>query len=401
MSTSPPKERSLAATRSLVAFASGALARKRGKTLALGAALALTVAMAAAILFLTDSLRAAAARVRGAAPDLVVQRLVAGRPATLDATVAAELVRIEAVKSVEPRVWGYIFVPAIAANVVVIGDTREKAALDVASGALSEGRPLGGPSEAVLGASLARTLGLTVGDTLRLPPAGARAMPPLKIVGTFASSVEVYASDVMLVGESDARALFGLAKGDATDLAVTLTNPAEARVVAQAILEKVDGGRVVDRALMARTHELAFGRRSGLALAAILPALIALLILAWERLTNLGAEERREVAILKAVGFSTGDVITVKMAESLLVSLVATAGGIALAYAWVFLLGAPGLRAAIAGFGVLSGDVALVPEVDLAQLFGLTLGIVGPFVALSVLPAWRTAMVDPMDGMRG
>jgi ABC-type lipoprotein release transport system permease subunit len=136
-------------------------------------------------------------------------------------------------------------------------------------------------------------------------------------------------------------------------------------------------------------------------LAALVPAFLALLVLAWDRASGLAPDEKKEIAILKAVGWSNADVLWAKLYESLLVGAAATAAGLVLAYAWVFLLGAPGLRAAIAGWSVLYPEGALTPEVDVAQLLAITLAVLGPFVGLSIVPAWRAASLDPMESMRG
>ncbi len=403
----PPPERPVAGTIALLSLAVHSLVRRSTKAIALGGALALTVALAASVLFLTDALRAAAERVRTEAPDLVVQKLVAGRPMVIEGGLAARLRDIDAVSDVHARVWGYVFVPVVKANVVIVGMRANDATgsklppLSTVSGALADGRQAERAGEAVLGSALARALGVAVGDEVRLPVSGKNPAMALRVVGTFSSPAEVYTADVVMVGEDDARKLLGLRAGDATDIAVTVTNPAEARVIASTILDRIEGARIVDRALMARVHELAFGRRGGLALAATLPALLALLVLAWDRSSSLGAEERREIAVLKAVGFSTRDVVFVRMSESLILAAVGTALGVAIAYVWIFVFGAAGLRPAIAGFGVLQGETPLVPTLDVAQLFGLVLGVVGPFVLLSIVPAWRAAIVDPMEGMRG
>jgi ABC-type lipoprotein release transport system permease subunit len=384
----------------LLGYAMGALARRRAKSLALGGGLAVSVALVAAVLFLASSLRGEADRARLALPDVLVQRLVGGRPATISVAEASQLTDIASVRAVRARVWGYVFMPDLQGNVTVVGVPAGARSLDDVHGVLSEGRDRHpGAHEMIAGETLARFLGLHVGDSLALP--SATASQPLQLVGTFASSVEAYTNDVLACDEDDARAVLDVPPGAATDLALDVINPAEARVVARSVLARLPGTRVVERDLLGRVYALAYGRRAGLVLAALVPALLALLVLAWDRASGLGPDERREIAILKAVGWSNSDVLWEKLYESLLVGAAATAAGLLIAYAWVFALGAPGLRAAIAGWSVLYPDGALTPEVDVAQLLAITLAVLGPFVGLSIVPAWRAASVDPMESMRG
>jgi ABC-type lipoprotein release transport system permease subunit len=304
------------------------------------------------------------------------------------------------VPSVRPRVWGYLFLPTLQGNVTVVGVAQDAPALAEASGVLAAGKDLAhGAHEMLAGDALARALALRVGDGLQLP--SARPSPLLTLVGTFASKVELYAADVILCDEDDARAILGLAPDEATDLALVVTNPDEARIVARTVLERLPDARVVDKQILGRVYALAYGRRAGLVLAASIPAILALLILAWDRASGLAPDEKREIAILKAVGWSTRDVLTAKMLEALLVGAAGTALGLVLAYLWVFLLGAPGLRPAIVGWSVLYPEAPLTPMVDVAQLVAIATSVLAPFVALSIVPSWRAAGIDPMDAMRG
>jgi ABC-type lipoprotein release transport system permease subunit len=262
---------------------------------------------------------------------------------------------------------------------------------------LAEGRDRkAGAHEMVAGAGLAKYLGVRLGDSLALPSAA--PSPPLTLVGTFASSVELFASDVVLCDEADAREILALPPDRATDLAIDVTNPAESRVIARTVIARLPGTRVVERELLGRVYALAYGRRAGLVMAALIPALLALLVLAWDRASGLAPDERREIAILKAVGWSNADVLWAKLYESILVGSAATGAGMVLGYAWVF---APGLRATIAGWSVLYPAAGLTPEVDVAQLLAIALAVLGPFLALSVVPAWRAASIDPLESMRG
>ena len=210
----------------------------------------------------------------------------------------------------------------------------------------------------------------------------------------------MYANDVILCDEADARAILDVPPERATDFALEIVNLAEARVVARTVLARLPGSRVIERDLLARVYALAYGRRAGL-------------VLRWLRSGHpraprprLGSSERaragreEEIAFLKAVGWSNA-VLWAKFYESLLVGATATGMGLVLAYLWVFPLGAPGLRAAIAGWSVLYPEGTLTPEVDVAQLLAIVCAVLGPFVALSIVPAWRAASLDPMDSMRG
>ncbi len=383
---------------SLLAFALAALARRKARALALGGGLAFAVALVASVLFLSEALRAEAERARAAQPDVVVQRLVGGRPSTIDTAAGSAISNIDSVRSVTPRVWGYVFLPAVQGNVTVIGTPKAARPLDVASGVLGRGRDLErGAHEMIAGVELAHSLGMLTGDTLTLP---SRSPRPLKLVGTFSSSLDLYTADVVVCDEEDARAILGMPEDAATDLAVELANPLEARVVAAAIVERMPGARVIERGLLARVYHLAYGRRAGFVLGAAIPAILALLVLAWDRASGIGPDERREIAILKAVGWSTSDVLWAKLLESLLASAAATALGLFAAYAWVFWLGAPGLRPALVGWSVLYPRAPLTPAVDAAQLLSLALSVLGPFALLSVVPAWRAAKIDPLDAMR-
>lgn len=352
-----------------------------------------------AVFFLMDALRGEAEQARRFAPDLVVQRLVGGRPALVPPGWRGVVEGRPGVARVQPRVWGYLFLPSLQGNVTVVGATPQGEALPAA--ALEQGR-LPGEGErggCALGRELARGLGVRVGDQVRFPGPNDRG-PSCKVVGVFSSEVDLFTSDVVLVSEGEARLLLGVPEGEATDLAIQLTTPDESRVLAATLGEALTGSRVLEKRLLERVHGLSFGRRAGLVLGASLPALLALLVLAQDRASGLGASERKEIAILKASGWSSGDVLETKLFEALLLALASTALGMALGFLWVFGLGAPGLREVLAGWATLYPSLTLTPRVSLGQLLGLQALVAGPYVALAVVPAWRASTLDPMEALR-
>jgi ABC-type lipoprotein release transport system permease subunit len=384
-----------------LAFAWVALGRRPGRTVALLGAVAMVVTLLAAVLFATSALKGEAERGRRTQPDVVVQRLAGGRPALIDPEILAFVDRLPGVRRATARVWGYVFLPSLRANVTLIGRPADTADLGAVRGIVASGRDArpGERGAAVIGKALAGLLHVQDGDVIGLPSAREDA-PTLNVVGVFDSPVALYTSDVVLTDAETARAILDVPEGRATDVAIALGNPEEASVVTRAILERQPALRVLDKRILARTYQLTYGRRAGIVIAAALPALLAMLILAWERISGLAPAERREIAVQKAVGWSTADVLYAKFYESVLVGSLAFGAGVALAYAWVFLLGAPLLREVLSGWSVLYPEADLTPAIDPADLAGVAAMVLLPFFSVAILPAWRAAIVDPLQAMR-
>lgn len=379
---------------SLIDYAFGAALRRRGRNVAIVLGLGLVLGLAESVTMLASALRAEYERGASAVPDLVVQSVVGGRPGLIPDDALRSLANRPGVLAVEPRVWGYVYLPSVEANITVVGELGHTAD-DVR---ILEGRRPRATGEIALGRTLADALGMRVGDTAALPTGA--TFGSYRVVGVFRASTAVRTADLALVPTDDARSLLGIPSGMATDVAVRLSTPDESAPVAREIRTLLPSARVLERSLVMRTYALTFGSRSGLVYAMLLPAIAALLLLAWDRLTGLGEDERREIAVLKLIGWSTSDVLAARMAESGLVAGVGAILGFVLAYANVFVLDAPLLRDALFGWSRLVPELSLTPTVDTFDLLSMLGSVVVPFVLVSVVPAFLAAMRDPIEGIR-
>lgn len=380
--------------RSLLRFALGAIARRRSRAFSLGLALGLVVSLVASVTWLADALGAEMRAGIDAMPDVTMQGIVAGRPELVHVGALDALRARPGVRAVVPRVWGYLYVPAVSANVVVIGRSTREAPSHLVSGRFPRA-----DGECTIGRTLARALGVHTGDRIAVPAGAEYAL--LSVVGTFVETSAIRTADVIFVSPADARRLLSVPEDRATDVAVFLSTPDESTVVASEIRRMLPTARVLERSLLARTYALTLDARSGLLAALLVPALACFLLLAWERLSGLGESERREIAILKVVGFSTSDVLAVRIIENVTIASIATTLGALVAYVYVFHLGAPGLSDALFGWSQLVPTLRLAPTVTVASLLMLVTGTVAPFVLASVVPAYRAAMTDPEALLRG
>lgn len=364
-------------------FTLASLARRKGKNLSLLLVYALVVFALASVLFFTRALREQASRALVGAPELVVQRLSAGRHDLAPARYVQALAGIRGVESVHGRLWGYYYDPLSRANFTVLVPERF----------------WGGANEVVLGPGVARVRKAKPGDVFPMKAADGTYLT-LRVREVTPSTTELVASDLVLMGEGEFRHLFGTPQGSYTDVAVRVTNGREVITVAAKATRLLPEARAITRAEMVRTYESIFDWRSGLVVALLSAAVLAFVIVAWDKASGLSAEERREIGVLKAIGWETSDVLLLKLWEGAVISVVAFALGMLAAYGHVFLGGAALLRPVLEGWSGLYPDLELVPFVSALEIVTLFFLTVVPYTVATLVPSWRAATVDPDAVMR-
>ena len=202
------------------------------------------------------------------------------------------------------------------------------------------------------------------------------------------------------MSNADVIEFFDLPEGRATDLSVDVFNPNEVQTVATKIKVLYPDTRPITRSEIIRTYDAVFHWRSGMVLTVFFSALIAFCILAWDKATGISAEERREIGILKAIGWSTSDVLELKFWEGAAISVTSFLLGLIVAFVHVFLLDAPAMAAVVKGWSVLFPPFRLTPSLNLYQIFVMGFLTVVPYIASTVIPSWKAAITDPEEVIR-
>lgn len=377
----------------ILEHALASLLRRKQKSFAIIAVYTLTVATLASILFLTHSLRTEAISVLEKAPELVVQRLSAGRHDLIPIAYAEQIRKLPGVREVKSRVWGYYYDSLKKVNFTLLG-VRDEVPLPLFTGRV----PLA-ERECAIGAGIARTYGAELGDGLIL--VDSRNQTQLyRITGMFEHDSQLLTNDLILLNEQVLRRFFDLPDDKATDLSVDVYNPRETQILQKKIKFHLPDTRPISKSEILHTYATVFNWRSGILLSIFAAALVAFCILAWDKATGISAEEKREIGILKAIGWDTGDVLRLKFWEGLAISLTSFLLGTLCAYLHVFYFGAAALTPVLKGWTVLFPEFDLIPQIDLYQLLVLAVLTVVPYIACTVIPAWKSAVTDPDTVMR-
>ncbi len=389
--------------RNLLDYSISFILRRKGRNLATILVFTLVIFTISSVVMLTTSLTQEARETLSFAPDITVQKILAGRQSTLDESYVREIEDIKGVSKVVKRIWGYYYDSEADATYTIYAFNPEKFNMaEELSLALEEGRFLSSEDTkaCVIGKALAQNKGLRPGDRIILLDHKGEYVK-LTVAGVFSSPSSLVSGDLLVVPEQEARELFGMKEGEYTDLAVYVSNPNEITNIARKIKDRLPDARVLEKKQIQQTYEAIFGWRSGMFMAGLISSLLAFAILVWDRASGMSAEERREIGILKALGWETRDILEMKSFEGLVISLNSYILGILLAYVHVFLLGAPILKPVLIGWSTLYPDFILKPALSFGELMIIFFVSVLPYMAAIIIPSWRASTISPEVAMRG
>ncbi len=367
----------------LIDFTLSSLLRRKGKNAALVIVYTLVVFMLASVVFFVQAIKREASIILQDCPDMVVQRMVAGRNDLIPLSHGDRIRSIRGVSAVKARLWGYYYDPVTGANYTLM---------------VSEDPPLSAGS-IIIGAGVSRARLAFEGDTIEFR-AHDGAIIDLEVKGTINSESDLVSSDLILLSESDFRRLFGVPTKYATDLTVKVRNPKELPMAALKVAGLLPDTRQILRDEILRTYDAVFNWRGGMMIVILSGMLMAFIILAWDKASGLSSEERREIGILKAIGWETSDVLLMKFWEGMVLSLSSLFSGVLLAYVHVFFTSSSLFEPALKGWAVLYPKFKVVPFIDPFQLAILSFLTVVPYIVATIIPAWRAATVDPDSVMR-
>jgi ABC-type lipoprotein release transport system permease subunit len=369
--------------KNFIDFTLSSLLRRKRKNAALISVYILVVFLLASVLFFTHSLKKEASIILRDAPEMVIQRVMAGRHELIPVSYIDRIGEIRGVSSVKGRLWGYYYDPVTGANYTLI--VSEESDLEAGTIAAGEG--------------VARARLVFEGDTIEFK-AYDGSIIDLQVKRLISSESALISADLILMTAEDFRRLFGTPQEYATDLALRVANPRELPTIALKVAEILPDTRQLLRDEILRTYDAVFDWRSGLLIVILSGGLLAFCIFAWDKASGLSAEEKKEIGILKAIGWETSEVIQMKFWEGLVVSLSSYLTGVVLAYVHVFFFSAKLFEPVLKGWAVLYPQFKITPFIDGTLVVSLFFLTVVPYTAATIIPSWRAAIIDPDAMMR-
>lgn len=395
----------------LVSYALGNVLKYRTRSTAIISALILSTFLLGSAEFIREGVMTDLTASADEGPDIVVQRILGGRQATVPLEWRENLSVIQGVRLATPRVWGYIDVGGGGLLTIMGVNASEYGTIAGTTGTeiVEEGRFLNATDryrmivgQGILDIMRASLVGISVGvgSTLSLIAANG-SLIEFEIIGVFASSTKIYSYDMIVTDLYSARQVLGLEGGSFTDYALWVEYGENLNNIAFRIDTQIAESRVLTRDAIADAMLVAYGNRGGVVALLWAILLITVVLLAFTVSASGSDEARREVGLLKALGYDTVDVLEIRMFESLTLGILGGSLGVSFAIVFDYVLGAPILSGYLLGWSLLLLNGGLPLVVSGATIFTLYVVSVVPILVATIVPAWRNAITEPDVVLRG
>lgn len=380
----------------LIEYSINSLLRQKSKTIFTTITLSSLIFLLTSIFLITDSIKYELKLSVDSLPEITIQNIKAGRHNLIDEKVVDELINIRGVEDVISRVWGYYSFNK--ANVVfsVIGldefenrykDNLKKLNIDK-------------DSTMIVGKGVREILqkNFYKGYFNFIKPDG--ELKKVTISGIFNEATKLESNDIIVMSKSSAREIFDIPKSKATDIVLKITNPQEVETIASKIKLRYPSFKVITKNDLKISYQNIFNYKSGLFLAIFIVALFTFFMIIYDRSSIVDDEQKREIGVLKAIGWKVDDIIKEKFYEGFTISILSYLIGVALAFGFVFLLQAPLLKNIFIGYSDLRVAFELPFILDITTLFLMFLLSVPIYIAATIVPSWRVAILQADEAIR-
>jgi len=383
----------------LLEFAINSILRERYKNLFITIVLTLLTFLLSSMFFITNSIKYELNATLDSLPQIIVQNSKAGRHYDIESSKLDEILTISGVSEAVSRVWGYYYFANADVYFTLIGvDEFEEQYKETLSNLTpkmdftQDSMYVGKGVKEILNSSYYKEYFNFI------KPDG--SVKKVNIAGVFDSNTELESNDVIVMSKENLREIFELDESSATDIVVKVSNLNEIDTVALKIKQKLPETRVITNEELRVSYENLFNYKGGVFLALFIVSIFTFFIIIYDRASGLSSEAKREVGILKAIGWRVEDVLKEKFYESFIISFFAYFLGVSMAFAFVYLLQAPLLRDVFIGYTDLKPSFELPFVFDIQTLVLVFFLSVPIYIAAIIIPSWRVATLDADEVIR-
>lgn len=363
----------------------------------------LIIAMSSSVFFVTGALKKEASYTLDSIPEITVSAQRGGMKQLINADTADLILEIPGVSYAEPRIWGLYKFDYLNTNLTIVGVdifSVQKAPYIEKALNIADSKILMNPYTMITGEKLHNTLNEIYGKPIFGFQKPDGEYLNMSIGGVFKPESQMISSDVILMQPETAAEILGIGSGKAVDIAVYAPNPEEIPTIVSKIASILPDAKITTKTEVETSYQNMFDYKSGIFLLLFSTCLFTFFMIVLDRLTGIGNSEKKQIAVLKALGYTVNDIIKIRFYEAFVVSAVSYTAGILLAIVYVFQLEAPLLKGVFMGYSYLRPEFTLPFHIGVYELAVVFFASIPIYTAAVIFPAWKSAVTDAGESIR-
>ncbi|MDN5043160.1 FtsX-like permease family protein [Aliarcobacter butzleri] len=361
------------------------------------------VFLTSSILFIKNSLQKEISQALENQSDFIIQKTVANKIKDIDSSLIDEFYEINGVSKVTQRVYGqYYFMPENVYFTIIGIDFFEETTnqdlkellnfLNISNFLEKDSMIIGNGVKKVLD-----KYAYFDSYDFKLENENSKN---IKIFKDLPKEANLIANDLIIMDINIAKKILDIKPDFATDIVLDVPNPLERQNVKEQILLKESNIRILQKDELKKEYENMFNYKGGIFLILFIVVIFTFILVLYQRYSMISSNDKREIGILKAVGWSIKDIIKLKIIENFVVAFMAFIIGVIFAYIFVFILQAPILKNIFIGFSNIKNDFILNQNIKISNLITLFLFFMVPFLSAVLIPVWKIAVIDATKSMK-
>lgn len=375
----------------------------KSKHLAIFIISTLIIFIMASVMFISSSIQKHIYTTLDAQSDFVIQKINAGKIVNTPNSWIDDFSEISAVKNVQQRVFGQYFYEPENIHFTIVGVDLFEESTNKNMKKLLE---LLNISDFLDNDSMIIGSGVKlIFDKYRYKNSfdfilNNRELKKVSIYKDLPKSSNLVANDLIIMDISLAKEILNIPEDESTDIVLNVPNELERDTVKNDLIFKHLDIRVIKKSDLKKLYENIFNYKGGIFLILYIIVIITFILILYQRYSMITSVDKKEIGILRAVGWSITAVIKLKISETFLIAFISFLLGVILAYIFVFFFNAPILNNIFLGFQNLNNTIVFDPHINISTLFMLFLFFVIPYISAVLIPVWKISTIEPSESMK-
>lgn len=384
----------------LIEYAICSLIRQKYKNMFIFLVLSILIFLLSSIFFITNSIKHEVQSTLSSLPQIIVQNLKGAKVSNINKNMVDSLLLIEGVSDANARVWGYYYFEHAGVNFSLVGIDEFENQYSKTLAKIVNRFNFDANSSMFIGEGVQKIMNQNYYKDYFNFIKNDGSVKKVSFAGVFDADTSLESNDMIVMKKGDVREIFDMNEDEASDVVVSVANPNEIITLALKIKTMYPNVRVITNQDLQVSYEQLYDYKSGVFLVLFVIAIFTFFIIVFDKASGVSSQEKKEIGILKAIGWRVEDVLKEKFYEAFVVSFFAYLVGVILACGFVYILQAPLLA------NIFTGYSELVPRFELPfildiQTFALVFFLSVPvYISAIIIPSWKIATLDADEVLR-